>query len=122
MANLVATPRVWDKKAVVLKKETTYGTDAAPTGAANWFEARNVSLSSFDIETAERNVIENFLGHSGKLITSKWSKLSFEIALAGSGAAGTAPKWGPMMLGCAFAEPDLPNHALVGHLARRHLR
>lgn len=104
MANLIATPRVFDKKAVVLKEETTYGTDATPTGAANWFEARNVTLTSYDVETAERNIIENWLGHSGKIVASKWSKLSFEIAIAGSGAAGTAPKWGPMMLGCGFAE------------------
>lgn len=104
MPNLIATPRVWDKKAVVLKAETAYGTDAAPTGAANWYEARNVSLTSFDVETAERNIIENWLGHSGKIVASKWSKLSFEIAIAGSGAAGTAPKWGAMLLGCGFAE------------------
>lgn len=104
MANLIATPRVFDKKSVVLKKEAAYGTDATPTGAANWFEARNVTLTSYDVETAERNIIENWLGHSGKVVASKWSKLGFEIALAGAGAAGTAPKWGPMMLGCGFAE------------------
>jgi hypothetical protein len=104
MPNLIATPRVFDKKAVVLKKEVTYGVDPTPTGAANWFEARNVTLTSYDVETADRNVIENFLGHSGKVVAAKWSKLSFEIALAGSGVAGTAPKWGPMVLACAFAE------------------
>ena len=104
MPNLIASPRFFDKKAVVLKEEVTYGTDPVPTGAANWFEARNVSLTSYDVETAERNIIENWLGHSGKIVASKWSKLSFEIALAGAGAAGTAPKWGPMLLGCGFAE------------------
>lgn len=104
MPNLIATPRVFDKKAVVLKKEVTYGTDPVPTGAANWFEARNVTLTSYDVETAERNIMENWLGHSGKVVAAKWSKLSFEIALAGSGAAGTAPKWGPMLLACAMSE------------------
>ena len=108
MANLLAAPRVWDKKAVVLKTEAAYGTDATPTGAANWFEARNVSLTSFDVETAERNIIENWLGHSGKIVVSKWSKLSFDIAIAGSGAAGTAPKWGEMLLACGFAETVTP--------------
>jgi hypothetical protein len=104
MPNLIATPRVFDKKVVVLKKDVTYGTDPVPTGAANWFEARNVTLTSYDVETADRNIIENWLGHSGKIVASKWSKLSFEVALAGAGAAGTAPKWGPMVLACAFAE------------------
>lgn len=104
MSNLIATPRLWDKKAVVLKAETTYGTDANPTGAANWFEARDVQLTSYDIETAERNVIQDYLGHSGKIVASKWSKLSFKMAVAGSGAAGTAPKWGPAILPCGFAQ------------------
>jgi hypothetical protein len=104
MPNLIASPRLWDKKAVVLKTESTYGTDAVPTGAANWFEARNVSLTSFEAETAERNLIENWLGSSGKIIAATWSKLSFEIALAGAGAAGTAPKYAPMLRACGFAE------------------
>lgn len=104
MSNLIATPRVWDKKAVVLKAEAIYGTDATPTGAANWYEARNVQLTSYDTVTAERNTIENWLGNGGKIVASKWSKLSFEIALAGSGAAGTAPKWADALLACGFAE------------------
>lgn len=104
MPNILATPRFWRKKAVVLKAGVTYGTDAVPTGAANWFEARNVSLTTFEAETAERNIDQAYLGHGGKVIVSKWSKLSFEIALAGSGAAGTAPKWAPMMLGGGYAE------------------
>ncbi|MCX7172435.1 MAG: hypothetical protein NT159_00530 [Proteobacteria bacterium] len=104
MANILATPRFWRKKAVVLKAGGTYGIDAVPTGAANWFEARNVSLTSFEAETVDRNLVENWMGNTGKLIVSKWSKLSFEIALAGSGVAGTAPKWAPMMLACGYAE------------------
>ncbi|MDD5176753.1 MAG: hypothetical protein PHQ05_10065 [Sterolibacterium sp.] len=104
MANILATPRFWRKKAVALKAEGTYGTDPVPTGAANWFEARNVSLTTFDAEVVDRNIDQNWLGVGGKIITSKWSKLSFDIALAGSGTAGTAPKWAPMVLACGCAE------------------
>jgi hypothetical protein len=104
MANLIASPRVFDKKVVVLKKEVSYGTDPTPTGAANWYEARNVSLTSYDVESAERNIMENWLGNSGKVVASKWSKLSFEIAMAGSGAAGTAPKYASALLAGGMAE------------------
>ena len=55
MPNVLATPRFWEKKAILAKAETTVGTDAVPTGAANWMEARNVSLTPYDAETAERN-------------------------------------------------------------------
>jgi len=104
MSNILASPRFWRKKAVVLKAEVTYATDPTPAGATDWFEARNVSLTSFDAEIVDRNIDQPYLGVGGKIITSKWSKLSFEIALAGSAAAGTAPKWAPMMLACGYAE------------------
>lgn len=116
MANLIAIPRVWDKKAVVLKAETAYGTDAAPTGAANWFEARDVQLTSYDMTTKERNVVENWLGNSGKIVTSKWSKLSFKVAMAASGSAGVAPKWGAMMLPCAMAETVVASTSVAYNL------
>lgn len=104
MANILATPRFWRKKAVILKDEVTYGIDPTPTGAANWFEARNVALTSYEAETVDRNIDQPYLGVGGKIIVGKWSKLSFDIALAGSAVAGTAPKWGAMMLGCGYAE------------------
>lgn len=104
MANLLASPRFWEKKSVILKAEAGYGTDALPTGALNYIEARNVSLTSLDAETAERNIVLEHFGSSGKIIAAMWSKLSFEFALVASGVLGTAPKWGPAMLGCAFAE------------------
>lgn len=103
MANLV-TPRFWKKKAVLLKSEVTYGTDSTPTGAANWIEARNVNLSPMDPETVERNIDLPYLGSTGKVLVAKWAKLSFEVVMAGSGTAGTAPKWAVAMLGAGFAE------------------
>lgn len=104
MSNLLATPRFWDKKAVALKLETGYGVDATPTGAANWMEARNISLKSFDAETAERNIELPHFGRGGSLIVARWASLSFSIALASSGTLGTAPKWAPALLGCGTAE------------------
>ena len=104
MANILATPRFWKTKAVLLKPEVTYGVDPVPTGAANWIEARNVALTAFEAETAERNIEQPFFGVGGKIIASVWSKLSFEVALQGSGAAGTAPKWAPIALACGYAE------------------
>ena len=104
MANLLATPRFWKKKAILIKSETIVGTDATPTGLANWIEARNVSLTPFDVETADRNIEMPYMGNGGKLIVGKYAKLSFECALVGPGAAGTAPKVSPLLLACGMAE------------------
>lgn len=104
MANLLATPRFWKKKALLVKEETSVGDDAVPTGLANWIEGRNVSLTPLDAETADRNVEVPYFGNGGKLITGKYAKLSFETALVGPGAAGTVPKIAPLLLACGMSE------------------
>lgn len=104
MSNLISTPRFWKNKAILVKTETVYGTDATPTGAANWIEGRNVSFQPYDAETAERNIDMPWLGSSGKVVTAKWGKLKFDVLMAGSGAAGTAPKYAPLLLACGTAE------------------
>lgn len=104
MPNVLAQPRFWRKKAVLLTDEATYGDGTAPTGAVNWMEARNVQLNSFDAETVDRNIEMPYYGNGGKIISSIWSTLSFDVALAPFGVAGTAPKWGPIMLGGGFSE------------------
>ncbi|MFN3987581.1 MAG: hypothetical protein ACK4KV_18990 [Rhodocyclaceae bacterium] len=104
MANVVAQPRAWKKKAILIKAEAATGVDAAPTGAADWFEARNVTFQPFDAPTVERGIIAPYMGNSGKLITGKYAKLGFEIALVGPGTAGTAPKVAPVLLAAAMSE------------------
>lgn len=108
MANVLASPRFWRKKAVLLKIDAVYDTDPVPTGAANWFEARNVALTQVDAKLVDRNIDQEYLGHAGKVIADTWSKLSFDIALAGSGTVAVAPKWAPMVLACGFAETITP--------------
>ena len=104
MANLLASPRSFKNKALLLKTETTVGTDAVPTGAANWIEGRNVTITPMDAETADRGIDQPYFGSGGKLQVAQYCKISFEVALVGSGAAGTAPKLAPALLACAMAE------------------
>lgn len=103
MPNLI-TPRRWRNKAVLIKPEATYGVDAIPTGAANWIEARNVVLTPMDNDKVARNIDLPYLGNSGNIIVTSWAKLTFDVALAGSGTAGTSPKWAPLLLACGTAE------------------
>ena len=103
-ANILANPRKWKNKAILFKAETTYGTDPTPTGAANWIEARNVSLTPMDAEKVARNIELPTMGNSGDIIVGIWAKLSYDVAAAPSGIAGTAPKQGPLLMACGFAE------------------
>lgn len=98
------TIRFWSKKAVLYKAEGTYNTDPVPTGAANWMEAHNVALTPQDFDVEERNVTRINMGNGARVVTGKRVKLAFDVPLAASGALGTAPKIGPLLLGCGFAE------------------
>lgn len=104
MANIITAPRFWKNKAVLIKAETSYGTDAAPTGAANWIEARNITLNPYSAETQDKNIEMPWMGTSGKAITSQWGELTFDVLAAGSGTLGVAPKWAPLVLAGGTSE------------------
>ena len=104
MPNVLQNPRSWKKKAILVKVETTVGTDAVPTGAANWIEARNVDFTPYDAETVERNIEMPYYGNGGQLVTGKYASLSFEAAIVGGGTAGQTPKIAPLLMACGFAE------------------
>lgn len=46
----------------------------------------------------------HYLGSSENLTAAFRGMCEFEVELAGSGAAGTAPKYGPLLLACGFTE------------------
>lgn len=96
--------RSWKKKAVLFKLEAGYNVDPVPTGAADWIEARNVTLMPYEAETQDRGIVTPWLGNGGKLIVANRQKLSFDVALAASGVAGTAPKIGKLLRAAGFAE------------------
>ena len=104
MTNLITNPRKWRSKAILVKAETNYGDDATPTGAANWIEARNMTLTPMDVDKVTRDIMLPYMGSSGSIIVGSWAKLSFDVAIAPSGSLGVAPKWGPLMLACGMAE------------------
>lgn len=104
MANLIPNPRHWRNKALLVKTEASYGVDSTPTGALNWIEARNVTLTPMDTEKVERNIDLPYMGSAGSVNVTTWGKISFDVAMAPSGAAGVAPKWAPLLMACGTAE------------------
>ena len=121
MPNVITNVRRWRKKVLLVKSEVTYGTDPTPTGAANWIEARDITFKAYDSTDADRNIELPYLGNAGSVNVSKFATLSFNVAMVGSGAAGTAPKWGPLMLGGGFAETVTAATSVAYNLASDNL-
>lgn len=97
--------RLWRKKALLLKNETTYGADAVPTGAANAMLALNVRLRPIVAGRVQRNLDKPFLGGQGSLLVNTHVGLDFEIESAGAGGAvDDVPKWSPAHRACGLAE------------------
>ena len=94
-----------ERNQVILAKiETIYGTDATPTGAANAILAVNVQAEPLLGTEVSRDLLLPYLGHQGMVLSGTYGRIKFEVELAGSGAAGPAPAWGPLLRGCGMAE------------------
>lgn len=89
--------------AILAKLETTVGTDANPTGSADALLVQNASFE-WIYNNQDRNILRGYMGGNQVLPGTRFVKASFEIELAGSGTAGTAPAWGKLLMACAFAE------------------
>lgn len=92
------------KRIILAKVETTYGTDSAPTGAANAILVRNLDVTPLDADVVSRDVVRPFLGSQGQLIAGQKVIVSMEVELAGSGTAGSAPAYGPLLRACGLSE------------------
>lgn len=92
------------KKVLLAKTEVTYGTDSIPTGAANAILTRDLSIELFQGNTEEIDYDRQYMGAGKQIYTGPHSRLSFTVDAQGSGAAGTAPAWGPLLVACGFTQ------------------
>lgn len=94
-------------KVLSAKKEAVYGTDAAPTLAANAILTRNFKASPLITDPLDRNLDRGSFGSMPTKATNKRQEISYEVELAGSGDAGTAPAWMELLEACGMAPPVL---------------
>ncbi len=96
--------RLIRKTAILAKIETTYGTDATPTGVDNALVVSNLSINPLNAQNVDRAIIRAYLGASEQLVGTNYVEMGFDIELVGSGVLGEAPAWGPLMRSIGFAE------------------
>lgn len=97
-------PLYWKRKALLAKSEVTYGTDPVPTAGANAILARNVKISPLEQNYDDLNRDLHYVGNMGSIVAGSYVKIDFEVEIAGGGAAGTAPGYGPLLKACAMSE------------------
>lgn len=94
------------KKILLAKIESVYGTDPTPTGAANAILTKDLSINLMQGQTVQRGTDREVLGNELTYHVAPYTTISFGVELAGSGTAGTAPAFGPLLQACGFTETD----------------
>ena len=94
----------WRLKTILFKPETTEGTDPTPTGAANAMEVENMQINPIAGRVIQRSLDLPYLGARKDDLVDKHVVVSFDVGVAGGGAAGTAPPWGVLHRCCGFGE------------------
>lgn len=92
------------RTAVLLKSETTYGTDPTPDAANDAVLAENVNLTPLDAQYATKGEVRPYMGNMVQIPTASPVRLGMGIHITGSGAAGTAPAYAAILQALGLAE------------------
>jgi hypothetical protein len=93
-----------NKDAILAEIEGTYGTDPTPAAGTNAMLVTALDVRPMEQTLVDRALKRGYLGGSEQLPGTLYATVSFEVELAGSGAAGTAPAFACLLKACGFAE------------------
>jgi len=106
---------VEDKKLLWIKVEATPGTD--PVAAAiDAIWAENITFTPKGTRVGGDPAMAG-LGGVKDYMYGQYGEISFEVPLGGSGAAGTAPKWGKLLLAAGYSETIVATTSVTYALA-----
>jgi hypothetical protein len=91
------------KRLILIETESTYGTDATPDGA-DAVLVRDLDITPQQSDVVSRDLIRPYLGASEQLLANTRVECTFSVEFAGSGAAGTAPRYGKALQACGLSE------------------
>lgn len=98
-------PQLIRKRVILAKIESSYGTDPTPTGGTNAILVRgNLTPRPIAAEQVNRDLIRSYLANNEQLNANTHAEIEFEVEVAGSGALGTAPAYGPLLRACGLSE------------------
>ena len=91
------------KRVILIEAESSYGTDPNPSGT-DVVLVTDLSITPQSSDVVNRDVVRPFLGASEQLLANTKVECTFTVELAGSGTAGTAPRYGSALKACGLSE------------------
>ncbi|MBU0749151.1 MAG: hypothetical protein KKG67_20405 [Gammaproteobacteria bacterium] len=98
---------------LLAKAQTVLGTPVVPTPGDNAILCRNANPALIKGKFIDRNLIRGARGNYGAMFAGTHRTIDFEVEAAGSGAAGTPPKYGVLLQGCDMSETITPTTSVV---------
>ena len=87
------------QRLLLAKIESSYGSDPTAAGT-DAVLVRNMEITPLQADAVERELIRGYMGNYDILLANQRVEITFEVELAGSGTAGTAPKWDAIIRSC----------------------
>ncbi len=96
--------KLFRKRGLAAKTETTYNTDPTISEASDSVQHRNLEIVPLDGDFVNRNLDSAALGAEGDILVASRCLMNFEVEAAGGGGADTPPPWASVLQACGFAE------------------
>ncbi len=89
----------------LVKRETTYATDAVPTNAADAILFQDVEWTPMEADQVERPMVLPYYGNDPVSLVATRNRLAGSVDLAGGGTPlGTVPRYAALLRACGLAE------------------
>lgn len=89
---------------VLAVAQAALGTPGTPAAATNAIQCRTAMPSPINLEFQQRTLLKGYKGNFGSFGAGEHRVIEFEVECGSSGAAGTAPRFAPLLIGCGMAE------------------
>ena len=91
------------KRVILIETESSYGTDPTPSATAVVL-VTDLSITPQSSDVVNRDVVRPYLGSSEQILANTRVECTFSVELAGSGTAGTAPRYGNALKATGLSE------------------
>jgi len=96
-------PKLTRKRTILLKSESSYGSDASPTQSANAVLVRDLNIEPIQSDEVSRDLVRGYLGNYDILLANQRVNVTFDVEMSASGTAGTEPHYSPALKACGLA-------------------